>query len=71
MNSTTPEKGGDPLRDLTPLELLRKAYEDGQGWANDNQEGEQSAIPLKEANGKNNPLHLLRQGYARKDQGSS
>lgn len=68
MNSTTPEKSGDPLRDLTPLELLRKGYGGSQGKASGNQEEEQSALPLKEDKGMNNPMHLLRQGYAKAEE---
>lgn len=65
MNKNNHEAGGPlPERDLTPFEFIRKGYEDAQDGDKKSKD-EHSAIPLKEANSDpNNPLNLLKQGYA-------
>lgn len=59
------ESGSPPERELTPLELLRKGYELGQGGGDGKEEKKLSAVPLKKDNGQHtDPMELLRQGYA-------
>lgn len=71
--NTPGESGSPPERELTPLELIRKGYELGQGGGGSKgdikEENKLSAIPLKVDNGKHtDPMELLRQGYAERVQ---